>query len=353
MQVDFNSLEINKLNPNHLFDEKVIHFIQDWFSESKTMQVKTSGSTGAPKTFDIEKEKMRRSAKMTIDFLDLQPQNSALLCLPVEYISGKMMLVRAIENKMKIKIVEPSISPLENLSENIDFCAMTPLQVENSLDKIHLIQKLIVGGAAVSENLKAKIHQAFNPTKKEKNNCIYETYGMSETLSHIALKEIYPKKKSHFHVLKNVKISQNKNGCLEIYAPQIHTEKLQTHDIIQLKNEKEFQFLGRIDNIINSGGAKIFPEKLELLVKKEMTNEIIFIGIPDEKLGEKLTLIIEGKENKTLKNKIKNINFERKFHRPKSIIFVDKIPRTENGKVDRLLLKKMIMENKPLNKKSF
>lgn len=343
MEINFKLLKINTLKPHNHFEEKVSFFLKDWFSDTKTVQVKTSGSTGIPKIFDIEKEKMQYSAKMTIDFLNLKSQNTALLCLPVEYISGKMMLVRAIENKMKIKIVTPSISPLENLSEKIDFCAMTPLQMENSLEKIHFIKKLIIGGAAVSESLKHKIHQVLNRVKTHENYQIYETYGMSETLSHIALKEIYPIKKEVFRILKNVEISQDERGCLQIDAPKIYPKRLQTNDIVRLKNDREFQFLGRIDNVINSGGAKISPEKLELLVKKEITNELVFIGIDDEKLGKKLVLVIEGKEEEHLKNKIKNIHFEKSFHRPKSIIFIEKIPRTKNGKVDRLSLKKMLI----------
>ena len=237
------------------FEEKlpefIVLFLKNWFSDSKFMKVQTSGSTGTPKILDVEKDKMLNSAKMTCDFLGLKEGNTALLCLPTEYISGKMMLVRAIERRMKLLIQTPSLFPLENITEEIDFCAMTPLQVQNSLDKIHYIKKLIIGGASISESLKQQLIQK-NPRTK-----IYETYGMSETLSHIALKSISPKREEYFRVLDGIKISQDQRGCLVINAPLLNDKILITNDLIKLKNKREFNFLGRIDNIINSGGIKI------------------------------------------------------------------------------------------------
>ena len=156
MTIDFKNLNTNKLQPNTDFEEKVLFFLKEWFSEASTVSVQTSGSTGIPKIFDIEKERMRNSAKMTCDFLELKEDDTALLCLPVEYISGKMMLVRALERKLKLIVKTPDIHPLKDLEEKVDFCALTPLQVENSLSKIHLIKNLIIGGAAVSETLKKK-----------------------------------------------------------------------------------------------------------------------------------------------------------------------------------------------------
>lgn len=340
MTINFNSLKINKLNPITDFEKKLTFFLEEWFSDSKWVQIQTSGSTGKPKVLKVEKEKMVNSAKMTVHFLQLQNKDTALLCLPIEYISGKMMVVRSIEKKLNLIVSTPSTQPLKEISEKIDFCAMTPLQVENSLDKIHWIKKLIIGGAATSESLKQKIHDTLSQSSTHKDYQVFETYGMSETLSHIALKEIYPKRKAFFEAFNHVKISKDERGCLEIYAPNIHDEKLITNDMVEIKNEKEFRFLGRIDNVINSGGAKIFPEELETLVKKEIENEVLFIGLKDETLGQKLTLVIEGKESEEIRNLIKTIPFEKKFHFPKLIIFMEKIPRTENGKVNRLTLVK-------------
>jgi O-succinylbenzoic acid--CoA ligase len=338
MLIDFNNLNINKLSFDTEFEKKVKIFLEEWFSEKTGVNVQTSGSTGIPKIFEIEKKKMVNSAVMTCNFLGLKEGDTALLCLPVEYISGKMMIVRSIERKLKLKITDPSLKPAENLEEEIDFCAMTPLQVENSLDKLHLIKNLIIGGAAVSESLKSKILKM----NLSNSNRIFETYGMSETLSHIGLKQLLPAQEEYFTVFENVKISLDDRGCLKIFAPNVNAEELQTNDLVEIRNGNQFKFLGRIDNVINSGGAKIFPETLEALVKKDIPNEAIFMGLPDESLGQKLILIIEGEESDEVKRKISEISFERSFHKPKEIIFIKEIPRTPNGKVNRMELYKSI-----------
>ncbi|MCC3216568.1 AMP-binding protein [Chryseobacterium sp. X308] len=336
MLIDFNNLNINQLSFSTEFEKKVKDFLEEWFLQKTGVNVQTSGSTGVPKIFEIEKKNMVNSAVMTCNFLGLKEGDTALLCLPVEYISGKMMVVRSIERKLQLKVTNPSLKPLENLNEEIDFCAMTPLQVENSLEKLHLIKNLIIGGAAVSESLKNKIRHMNLST----SNRIFETYGMSETLSHIGLKQLMPEQEEYFTVFENVAISLDDRGCLKIFAPNVNASELQTNDLVEIKNKKQFKFLGRIDNVINSGGAKIFPEALEALVKKELPNEAIFAGLPDESLGQKLILIIEGNESDEVKRKVSEIPFEKNFHRPKDIVFIREIPRTPNGKVNRLELYK-------------
>lgn len=329
MILDFSKhLAIQKENALTEFENKVLIFVEEWFSDSKTVSVQTSGSTGAPKVFEFEKSRMLASAKKTCDFLELKEGDSALLCLPIEYISGKMMVVRSILRKLKLEIANPSLNPLENLENEVDFCAMTPLQVEHSLDKLYLIKKLIIGGAAVSKNLKSQISNLNLKTQ------IYETYGMSETLSHIALRKLFPEV-DYFSLFQGIHISQDERGCLTINAPELNAEILKTNDIVEIVDDGKFRFIGRADNVINSGGAKIFPEQLEALVKKEIPNELVFLGIPDEVLGQKLILIIEGNDNETINHQLSTINFQPKFHKPKEIIFIDKIPRTPNGKVNR------------------
>jgi len=341
MQLDFSkNINIESLFPEYEFEEKVISFLQDWFSDSKTVSVQTSGSTGIPKVFEIEKKRMLNSAKMTCDFLGLKEGDTVLLCLPVQYISGKMMLVRAIERKLKVIISVPSSAP--EISENVEFCAMTPLQVQNSLDKIHFIKNLIIGGAAVSEKLKNEISTTLqfsnSPTR------IYETYGMSETLSHIALRQISPIQEDYFTIFNDVEISVDDRNCLKIYAPKLNPEILQTNDIVELLNEKKFKFLGRFDNVINSGGVKIFAEELENLVKKHIDRDLVFLGKTDETLGEKLVLVVEGEKDKNLKSEILNLKFENKFHIPKEILFLEKFPRAENDKVLRKEILKFLAD---------
>lgn len=340
MQIDFNNLNINQLSFEKEFEIKVKNFLEEWFSDSDTVKVQTSGSTGTPKVFDIEKSRMINSAEMTCDFLRLKEGNTALICLPVEYISGKMMVVRSMMRKLKLIVVDPSIKPVETLDQPVDFCAMTPLQVENSLDKLYLIRNLIIGGAAVSEDLKKKMKEALKNSDSE--TFIFETYGMSETLSHIGLKQILPQPEEYFTVFENVEISLDERNCLRIFAPKLNPKILQTNDLVEIKNEKQFKFLGRIDNVINSGGAKIFPEQLEALVKKEIPNEVVFLGVDDASLGQKLIAVLEGGKSDDLIKKVREIQFEKSFHKPKEIIFVEKIPRTPNGKINRIELKKLL-----------
>ena len=338
MLTDFKNLNNNLLTLRTEFELKIKSFLQEWFSDSDQVKVQTSGSTGSPKIFDIEKKKMISSAEMTCDFLGLKEGNTALICLPVEYISGKMMVVRSIVRNLRLTIIDPSVQPLQELDRNIDFCAMTPLQVENSLDKLYLIKNLIIGGAAVSESLRKAISENNLP----EDNRIFETYGMSETLSHIALKQVFPKPEDYFTVFNQIDISKDEKGCLTIFAPDLNDEVLQTNDLVDIKNKKQFRFLGRIDHVINSGGAKIFPEELEALVKKEIPNEVVFLGREDDKLGQKLVLVVEGTESQDIIEEISAIPFEKSFHRPKEIIFIEKIPRTPNGKISRMELKKIV-----------
>ena len=342
MKIDFSNQSLPA--PDPFFEKQVITFIQEWFDHSKTVRVQTSGSTGSPKVFEIEKERMRYSANKTCDILGLKEGDSALLCLPIEYISGKMMVVRAIERKLKLFVKIPSTKPVIDLNEEIDFCAMSPLQVEHSLDKIHLIKNIIIGGAAVSESLKIKIKASLNPNNliPTNHNHIYETYGMSETLSHIALKQIYPTTEDYFKVLDGIEISLDERSCLQINAPQLNPEVLITNDLVEINNSKEFKFLGRIDHVINSGGLKIYPEQLESLVKKEIPNELVFTGIADELLGQKLVLIIESIEHPAIKRQLEKIIYPTKNHQPKEIIFIGTFPRIPNGKIDRRKLNTMV-----------
>ena len=355
MQIDFKNFDIKNILPRTEFEKKVLQFLQEWFSDSETVSVQTSGSTGIPKVFEIEKKRMLSSAKMTCDFLGLKEGDTALLCLPVQYISGKMMLVRAIERKLKVIISVPSSAP--EISQNIDFCAMTPLQVQNSLNKIYLIKNLIIGGASVSENLKSQLTSELETRNSEQK--IFETYGMSETLSHIALKQISPIQEEYFSVLNDVEISVDERNCLKIFAPKLNPEILQTNDIVELMHfmnsvrkpsvyaqcdKKQFKFLGRFDNVINSGGVKIFAEELENLVKKHIDRDLVFLGKPDETLGEKLVLVVEGEKDENLKSEILNLKFENKFHIPKEVLFLEKFPRAENGKVLRKDILKILAD---------
>lgn len=341
LAIDFNLFNINNLSPKTDFEKKVLFFCEEWFSNSKTVEVQTSGSTGSPKKMEIEKEKMIFSAQATCQFLGLNKKSTALLALPVEYISGKMMVVRAMEYKMKLSIAPPSLNPLSQLDFPIDFCALTPLQVENSLDKIFLIQNLIIGGAAISENLKKKIQKAIPHNTKTK---VFETYGMTETLSHIALKQIFPSNEDNFTLFDGISISVDERNCLRIDAPYLSSTPIQTNDVVEIIPPKQFKFLGRADFVINSGGAKIHPEEIERKLKSFLDFEMVCFGVTDEYLGEKLVLLIEYnptvEDKRNLIQRINTFPFEKSFHKPKEIHFTKQLARTENGKINRLHIKK-------------
>lgn len=338
MEIDFSKLKISELLPNSEFEEKVIKFIKNWFLPESSVQVQTSGSTGIPKIIQVDKSKMLYSAKMTMDYLKLKEGDLALLCLPIEYISGKMMVVRSLARKLQLKIHSPTTTPLQALSSPVDFAAVTPLQVENSLDKLHYIKNLIIGGAGVAEQLQQKIKAQLDNSGY--NGKIYETYGMSETLSHIALKELYPKKEDFFTAFEGVTIKVDQRGCLIIQAPGVSDEVIVTNDLVEIINENQFRFLGRADNVINSGGLKVMPEEIEKVLNSLTDRTIVIFPRDDEKLGQKICLAIEGDTDEELIEAINNFSFEKKAYRPKEIHFLEKVPRIPNGKLDRLSLKK-------------
>lgn len=338
MKIDFTKQPLQFSKPNTDFESGVVDFVAEWLSDSDEVQVKTSGSTGIPKILKIQKKRLSASAEKTCDFLGLKVGDTSLVCLPLEYISGKMMVVRSVARKLILHVANLSTKPLVQLNSRIDFCAMTPLQVENSLDKLHLIRKLIIGGAAVSESLQKKIHDNLTTSDSE----IFETYGMSETLSHIALKKIFPVQESFFEIFPGIEIDVDSRNCLKIFAPDLNQEHLQTNDIVELIDSKRFRFIGRADNVINTAGAKVFPEELENFVKKHLPLEVIFSSLEDDIFGQKLIAVIEGDSSEESRKKVLDLPYEKSFQKPKEIIFFQEIPRTPNGKVDRLKVKYLL-----------
>lgn len=342
MTIDF-SHEKPEPKPVTAFDHEIVDFLKEWADNTPTVSVQTSGSTGTPKTLQIDKQKMRQSARMTCKFLNIRKNTKSLVCLPVKNISGKMMVVRAMEYGHKLTSAEPKLNPLDGINDSYDFCALTPLQAEHSIGKLHLINTIILGGAAVSDSLSDRIASHLNDFKG--NHRVFETFGMSETLSHIALKEIYPKKNDFFTTLDGVRISTDSRGCLIIFAQHLHPEALITNDIVEILGEKTFRFLGRADNIINSGGAKIYPEELEAFVKKTVSAEVVFVGLKDEQLGQKLVAVIEGEKEEEWQRTIMELPYAQRYQRPKEVYFVKELPRTANGKIDRISLLKKISQN--------
>ncbi|CAM4254550.1 AMP-binding protein [Flavobacterium terrigena] len=302
-----------------LFEKRIGKFLLEWLNNESFVFVQTSGSTGKPKQIVLQKNAMIASAKATGSFFNLQPKSTALLCLSADYIAGKMMLIRAITLGLHLDTTEPISNPLANKKYN--FVAMVPMQVANSLEQLHLVETLLIGGTKVSYQLAESIL---------KTNCkAFESYGMTETISHIAIKQIGAKQ---FTVLPNVNISVDERNCLVIEALELSPDKIITNDIVEILNETQFILKGRIDNVINSGGVKIFPEEIEEKLAKYISIPFFIASFPDEKFGEKVILVVEGNPFE-----IDTILFSdlSKYQIPKEIVFIDKFIETETNKINR------------------
>ncbi len=322
-------------------------FLSDWFDERLTLTVQTSGSTGEPKLINIKKEFVKNSAKATGTFFDLGAGTKALCCLSVKYIAGKMMVIRALELGWELDFVAPASNPLENAFTNYDFCAMVPMQVKASLWDLHLVKKLLIGGGVVSQNLQ-------NVLQNLSTQC-FASYGMTETITHIAIKKLNivtssdcdERKNSieksdgvevnsriqsdYYQLLPNISIWQDTRDCLVIDAPLLSEEQIVTNDMVVCHSDSEFEWLGRYDNVINSGGVKLHPEQIEKEIARVLSQRFFVAGIPDEELGEKLVLIVEGSKEEV---DLSNLNLS-KFQVPKQVFYIDKFIETETKKIQR------------------
>ena len=333
-------------------------FLEEWNNDSPYVEVKTSGSTGEPKRMLVEKQRMRASARITCDFLGLKAGDTALLCMSLDYIAGKMMVVRAIERNLRLIVVEPSGHPLNNGQWIMDngqfgFAAMVPMQVYNSLqvpeerERLKQIKHLIIGGGAIDEAMAEEL--------KTFPNHVWSTYGMTETLSHIALRRLSGPDASEWYTpFPSVSVSLNEEGCLVIDAPEVCRERLVTNDIAELATERgqslmcsvnsahegqspcvanvPFRILGRKDNVICSGGIKIQTEEVERMLKAHLRVPYLISKRPDKKFGEVVVLLTEGdvEEAKTVCEAVLP-----KYQRPKAYVHVDNIPLTETKKPAR------------------
>jgi O-succinylbenzoic acid--CoA ligase len=301
------------------------------------LTVKTSGSTGTPKNMQVSKQKMINSANLTCDFLRLRPENKALLCLPLKYIAGKMMVVRAIVAELDLIPVQPDGNPLNHFNNfSFDFAAMIPLQIYNLLNnnpkQLQNIKNVLIGGSSIDMRLEEQL-QPFT-------NNFYASYGMTETLSHIALRRLNGKDKSpYYNPFNSVKLSLSEDKTLIINAPLVADNILHTNDIAEIFEDGSFQILGRKDNIINSGGIKIQPEIIENILSSLINISFAITSLPDEKLGEIVVLVTEKKISKSL---FKDLP---KYCQPRKIIIIDKIPITETGKIKRKELRELLLNH--------
>lgn len=319
--------------PDDSWRNSIYYFLLNWFDKTGFIPAQTSGSTGKPKSIRLSKTSMVNSALMTNQFFDLSEQSVCLLCLPATYIAGKMMLVRAIVSGFNLITVEPSANPFLGLQTAIDFAAITPYQLFHSaetLQKTH-IHKMIVGGGAVTSKLEVLSENI--PAE------LYETYGMTETCSHIALRRFNGKEKSdNFTVLNGVTIRLDERGCLAIRAPHLLKEEIQTNDMVELKGTTSFRWLGRADSTINSGGIKIHPEQVEKQLEGIIHSGYFISSVPDDVLENKVVLVIESEpytpqQQEKLKDRLEDILS--KYEVPKQIFFLPTFVYSESHKVLR------------------
>ena len=346
-------------------------FLSEWNNGSDRVLVHTSGSTGKPKPMMVEKKRMLNSARITCDFLGLKPGDSALLCMSLDYIAGKMVVVRSIERHLHLISVPPSGHPLKDVDEEITFAAMVPMQVYNTLqvpeerERLSRIRHLIIGGGAIDAALEQELQSLPGDI------AIWSTYGMTETLSHIALRRINGDEPSEWYQpFDSVHISQTEEGCLVIDAPQVCAETLVTNDIVEIepyiynkveKHDKvekhevmeklRFRIKGRKDNVICSGGIKIQIEEVEALLKPYLEKPFMLAKKKDEKFGEIAVLLTEDEDLKKVEATIRRLLFgksddsnnssESKSHKywiPREYLHVDHLPLTETGKPKRCCL---------------
>ena len=303
-------------------EKHVGEFILDWLDERPYIEMHTSGSTGIPKLIRVAKQSMVNSALASGTFFDLHAGARILNCLPMKYVAGKMMFVRSFVLGLEMDFVPPSLHPLAKLEECYDFSAMVPLQAQNSLQDLHLIKKLIVGGAKINAKLEKQL------LRLKKTEC-YETFGMTETVSHIAAKKVGEKA---FRLMPNVTISTDERNCLIINARLLLDQPIITNDLVEIIDGNKFKFLGRLDNVINSGGVKINPEQVEEKLVHKITPRFMFCGKPDSDLGEKVVLLIESEPFTLEENFFDHLD---KYEKPKEIHFLKYFKDSSNGKLLR------------------
>jgi O-succinylbenzoic acid--CoA ligase len=314
------------------WERNIYAFILNWIDDKDYIIQSSSGSTGKPKSVKLSKESMIRSAENTCKLFDLRYGQSVLLCLPIEYIAGKMMVVRAFVGGLNLLFTEPSSFPEFSNFGNIDFCALVPLQAYNALNSVETlrkIKKILIGGAEIRDELEVML--------RDLPNEVYATYGMAETCSHVAVRRISGTDyERYYHAIPGIKFVADERNCLIIDADYL-PEKIITNDVVDLIDEETFRWIGRFDNLINSGGIKIVPEEVEAVVSKTTGLDCAVIGVPDKKLGQRVILILEkgGSETSLEEVKASLMTELPKRYQPRDIIFVDELPRNHSFKVDR------------------
>lgn len=330
LEVSQDSSQPEWLRKAHAF---IAHFLD---AEAGPILQESSGSTGSPKRFELSREAMLLSARKTLDFFEIIPGERVLTCLPVDYIAGKMMIVRALLGELDLCLAEPSSRPLESAEGNFRFASMVPMQVARSLeagDELGRIASLLIGGG--------EIHPALRKDLEElKAMKVYESFAMTETVSHFALRRINgPGAQKSFRALEGVQLGVDDRGCLQVAVPGITPGQVQSNDLVELGEASlEFRWLGRADNLIKSGGINIIPEVLEEKISEILGMPCLLLPQADVLLGQKLVLLVEaphgrGFDSGEVMNRLRGeLN---PLEQPRRIVTVSELPRLASFKPDR------------------
>lgn len=308
-------------------------FVSDWQSDSPTLLVHTSGSTGKPKPMLVEKRRMEASARITCGFLGLRAGDTALLCMPLDFIAGKMVVVRSLVWGLRLVAVEPSGHPLKGLTESPTFAAMVPMQVYNSLKVeeerrlLRDIKHLIIGGGAVNSDM-AEALRGFP-------NAVWSTYGMTETLSHIALRRLSGAEASEWYEpFDGVGVTTSADGCLVIDAPAVCAQPLVTNDIAEIAPDgRRFRIRGRRDNVVCSGGLKLQIEEMEARLQPHLNVPYMISKRPDDKFGEAVVLLAVTDDMESVCEVCRK--HMPRYEQPRYFLAVSELPMTPTGKPAR------------------
>jgi O-succinylbenzoic acid--CoA ligase len=325
----FDLIVLDGVDKSYL--QLVKDFIDEWNNEGLDIEVNTSGSTGAPKEIRLKKSRVKASALSTGKFFNFKDEETALLNLSPEYIAGKLMIVRAIEHGMRLVVAPLANDPLETLdNRQIDFAAFVPTQIEaillneTSATKLNSMKNIIIGGAPLHPDTENELSN-FHPK-------IYASFGMTETITHFALRRLGT---PFYKCLDGFTVSADDQSCLVVHENEVVSEMLFTNDVIELADPHTFKWLGRIDNVINSGGLKIYPEKVEKMIAHLIPNNRFYVTAKkDASYGEIAVLVVEGEiENEQLLSDAKDSL--PKHHAPKEVVVEVEFDETPTQKIIR------------------
>ena len=309
-------------------NEDYYNFLKSWFDDKDYILTNTSGSTGNPKEIKLKKLDLIESSKLTARYFDLKVGDKIINCLPIKYIAGKMMLVRSLVLGLDLYVFPVSSSPISDLKNNYDLIAFTPIQLENSIPFIEKIKKVLVGGSPVQDSLKEKILNS--------KSIVYETYGMTETITHIAARNLSMGEKE-FTALPGIELGKSDN-CLFIKPNHLSIEMVQTNDVVEFTNKNKFQLIGRRDFIINSGGVKLNPETIEKKLAKYISADFVISSIDNSKFGEVVALVFKKNIPDNYNKAFTHLS---KYEIPKEVLVIENFPEN-NGKINRLKIRSII-----------